>query len=62
MALALAETVLFMPLLWGARLLLGWTLTRFLPDLRTLHIALLIYAIAIEYVPWLQCPLTVAES
>jgi hypothetical protein len=42
--------------------LLGWTVTRFRPPLRTLHIASLIYAIVIELVPWLPCPLTVAEA
>ena len=30
--------------------------------LRTLHIVSLIYAIVIELVPWLPCPLTVAET
>jgi len=42
--------------------LLGWTVTRCRPVLRTLHIASLIYAIVIELVPWLPCPLTVAET
>jgi hypothetical protein len=42
--------------------LLGWTVTRCRPVLRTLHIASLIYAIVIESVPWLPCPLTVAET
>ena len=30
--------------------------------LRTLHIASVIYAMVIELVPWLPCPLTVAEA
>src|SRR5208282_6627411 len=42
--------------------LLGWTVTRCRPPLRTLHIASLIYAIVIELIPWPPCPLTVAES
>lgn len=42
--------------------LLGWTLTRGRPLLRTLHIASLIYAIVVETVPWLPCPLTLAET
>lgn len=43
-------------------MLLGWTVTCFRPLLRTLHIASLIYAIVIELVPWLPCPLTTAET
>jgi uncharacterized protein DUF2784 len=42
--------------------LLGWTLTRGRPVLRTLHLASLIYAIVIELVPWPPCPLTVTEN
>ena len=61
-ALVLAEAVLFLHLLWCAWILLGWTVTRRRPILRTLHIASLVYAIAIESVPWPPCPLTVAES
>ena len=41
---------------------MGWTVTRFRPLLRTLHIASLIYVIVIELVPWPPCPLTVAET
>jgi hypothetical protein len=41
---------------------LGWTVTRSRRVLRTLHIASLIYAIVIELVPWLPCPLTVVET
>ena len=37
-------------------------MTRCRPLLRTLHIAALVYAIAIELVPWLPCPLTVVEA
>ena len=43
-------------------MLLGWTVTRSRPVLRTLHIASLIYAIVVESVPWLPCPLTLAET
>jgi len=42
--------------------MLGWTLTRHRPVLRTLHIASLFYAIVIEVVPWPPCPLTAAET
>ena len=49
-------------LLWCGWVLLGWTVTRFCPLLRTLHINSLIYAIVIELVPWLPCPLTTAET
>ena len=58
----LAEAVLFLHLLWCGWVLLGWTLTRGRPFLRTLHIASLIYAIVIELVLWPPCPLTVAEN
>jgi len=37
-------------------------LTRRRRLLRTLHIASLVYAIIIELVPWLPCPLTAAET
>jgi Protein of Unknown function (DUF2784) len=42
--------------------LLGWTVTRRRRVLSVLHIASLLYAIVIESVPWLPCPLTVAET
>jgi hypothetical protein len=42
--------------------LLGWTATRRRPVLRTLHIISLIYAIAVETIAWLPCPLTLAET
>jgi hypothetical protein len=56
------EAVLFLHLLWCAWVLLGWTVTRNRPVLRTLHIASLIYAIVVESVPWLPCPFTLAET
>jgi hypothetical protein len=61
-ALALAETVLVVHLLWCLWVILGWTITRGRRVLRTLHIASLVYAIFIESVPWPPCPLTVAED
>jgi hypothetical protein len=53
---------LFVHLLWCGWVSLGWTVTRCRRLLRALHIASLIYAIFIELVPWLQCPLAVAET
>ena len=49
-------------LLWCGWVLLGWTVTQRRPVLRTLHIASLIYAFVVETVPWLPCPLTLAET
>ena len=43
-------------------MLFGWTVTRFRPLLRTLHIVSLLYVIVIESVSWLSCPLTLAET
>ena len=60
--LLLVEAVLFLHLLWCGWVLLGWTVTRCRPILRTLHIASLIYAIVVELVPWLPCPLSLAEA
>ena len=57
----LAETVLFVHLLWCGWVLFAWIVTRCRPLLRTLHIASLVYAIAIELAPWPPCPLTVLE-
>ena len=54
--------MLFLHLLWCAWVLLGWTVTSCRPLLRTLHICSLIYAIVVESVPWLPCPLTVTET
>ena len=61
-AYVLTEFVLFAHLLWCGWVLLGWTVTRCRRVLRTLHMASLIYAIIIELVPWLPCPLTMAEA
>ena len=54
--------VLFLHLLWCVWVLLGWTVARSRPVLRTLHIISLIYAVVVEAVPWLPCPLTLAET
>ena len=56
------EAVLSLHLLWCVWVLLGWTLNRGRPLLRTLHIASLFYAIVVESVSWLPCPLTLTET
>jgi Protein of Unknown function (DUF2784) len=56
------EAVLFLHLLWCGWVILGWTVTRYRPTLRTLHIVSLVYTIVVESVPWLPCPLTLAET
>jgi hypothetical protein len=61
-AAILAEVVLFFHLVWCAWVLLGWIITRGRPVLRTLHVASLLYAIVVETVSWVQCPLTLAET
>ena len=61
-AAILAEVALSLHLVWCVWVLLGWTVTRGRPILRSLHIASLIYAIVVESVPWLPCPLTLAET
>jgi hypothetical protein len=61
MGSVLVEVVLFVHLLWCGWVLLGWMVTRGRRLLRTLHIASILYAIAIELVPWPPCPLTAAE-
>jgi hypothetical protein len=38
LSIVLAEAVLFLHLLWRVWVLLGWTVTRCRPVLRTLHI------------------------
>jgi Protein of Unknown function (DUF2784) len=61
-AAVLAELVLFLHLIWCVWVLLGWMVTRDRPVLRGLHIASLIYAVIVETVAWVQCPLTLAET
>jgi len=58
---ALEAAVLLLHLLWIAWILLGWTLTRGRPMLAWLHIASLVWGIAVELGPW-PCPLTLAEQ
>lgn len=58
----LAEAALFLHLLWCGWVILGWTVTRCRPLLRTLHIASVVYAMVIELIPWPPCPLNVAET
>lgn len=58
----LAEGVLLLHLVWCVWVVAGWMITRGRPVLRTLHIGSLVYAIAIELIPWPPCPLTVAET
>ncbi len=52
--------VLGLHLLWIVWILLGWILTRGRPVLTAVHIASLIWGIAVELGPW-PCPLTTAE-
>ena len=61
-AVILAVAILFLHLMWCVWVLLGCTVTYRRPVLRTLHIASVIYAIVVESVPWLPCPLTLAET
>lgn len=61
-ARALVEAVLFLHLLWCGWVLLGWTVTRGRPLLRALHIGSLVFAIAVELVPWQLCPLNLVET
>jgi hypothetical protein len=61
-ASVLVEAVLLLHILWCGWVLMGWTVTRRRPVLRSVHIASLIYAIVVESVPWLPCPLTLAET
>ena len=61
MGSVLVEVVLFLHVIWCGWVLLGWTVTRGRRLLRTLHIASILYAIAIELVPWPPCPLTAVE-
>jgi len=53
---------LLLHVLWCVWVLLGWTVTRGRSILRALHIASLIYAIVVESVPSLPCPLSLAEG
>lgn len=57
---ALAATVLVIHLLWIGWILLGWLFTRGWPLLTGLHIASLVWGVAVELGPW-PCPLTMLE-
>jgi hypothetical protein len=57
----LASAVLVLHLLWIAWILLGWILTRGRPLAAGIHIASVIWGIAVELGPW-PCPLTLAEQ
>jgi Protein of Unknown function (DUF2784) len=61
-AYVVTDVVLLLHLLWCGWVLLGWTLTRCRPLLRTFHIVSVIYAIVIELAPWPPCLLTAAET
>ena len=58
---ALEAAVLALHLLWIAWILLGWKITRGRPLLAGLHIASLIWGVAVELGPW-PCPLTTLEQ
>jgi len=58
---ALQGGVLVLHLLWIAWILLGWALTRGRRVLAWLHMASLIWGIAVELGPW-PCPLTILEQ
>src|SRR5438477_5763309 len=57
-----AEAVLLVHILWCVWIMLGWTITRGRRLLRMLHILSLVYAVIIELLPWVPCPLTLAEA
>jgi Protein of Unknown function (DUF2784) len=61
LALALAAATLAAHLAFIAWVVLGAFLTRRRPWLAALHVASLVYGIAIEAGPW-PCPLTLAEN
>ena len=57
----LESAVLLVHLLWILWILLGWMVTRARHALAWLHIASLLWGIAVELGPW-PCPLTLAEQ
>lgn len=61
-AAVLTEVVLLLHLLWCGWVVAGWKVTRRRPILRALHIGSVVYSIVVESVPWLPCPLTLAET
>ncbi|MBZ5595141.1 MAG: DUF2784 domain-containing protein [Acidobacteriia bacterium] len=58
---ALESGVLLLHLLWIAWILLGWLVTRGRRTLAWVHIASLVWGIAVELGPW-PCPLTLMEQ
>jgi hypothetical protein len=58
----LAVAVLVLHLAWIAWVIFGALVTHHRPVLRWLHIASLVYGIAIEVLPWPPCPLTILEQ
>ncbi len=59
---ALAGIVLLLHTLWCAWVALGWMLTRGRRVLRWVHIGSVCWAIVVELIVGLPCPLTVAEE
>lgn len=58
---ALESAVLLLHLLWIIWILLGWIVTRGRRGLAWVHIASLLWGIAVELGPW-PCPLTLVEQ
>jgi hypothetical protein len=58
---ALAAAALILHLAWILWVLLGWLVTRGRPLLTWLHIASLLWGVAVELGPW-PCPFTLAEQ
>ena len=58
---SLAAAVLTLHLLWILWILAGWAFTRGRPVLTAVHVAALVWGIAVELGPW-PCPLTLLEQ
>ena len=58
----LATLTLFLHALFIVWVVFGAVLVRSHPRLRLLHIASLIWAVLVEVLPWLPCPLTSLEN
>ena len=57
----LAALVLLAHLIWILWAIFGWVFTRNRPVLTALHIASLLWGVAVEVGPW-PCPLTIVEQ
>ena len=57
----LAAAVLLLHLLWILWIAVGWAFTRGRPLLTAVHVAALIWGVAVELGPW-PCPLTLLEQ